>query len=311
MVDSLAVDARELLEQLALTRGEAPRGLDHHLHELVAASIAVQIGKALALETEDLARLRAGLDLQLDLAVERRHFDLGAERGRRKAYRHFDDYVVVLAHEEIVLLDVDHDIEAARRTAAPSGLALAAQLQARSIVDPRRDHYRERLGTPDASLALALGAGVGDDRAFAAALAAGGGDGKEALLGADLPGAAAVGASADAFAAAAGTAARAGVAGCQALKLDHLLGATRRFLEFDFEVVAQIVAAPRTRARAPAAGAEEVAEDVREDLFEALGKLEAEAVALLTLERGVAVAVVLRAALSVGEHLVGLVEFLE
>ena len=62
MVDGLAVDAREFLEQFALARGQPSRRLDHHPHQLVAAPIAVQIDEALALEPEDFARLRAGLE---------------------------------------------------------------------------------------------------------------------------------------------------------------------------------------------------------------------------------------------------------
>src|SRR5581483_1248498 len=135
---------------------------------------------------------------------------------------------------------------------------------------------------------------------------------KESLLGADLARSTAVGAGAHAFAAAAPRARpAAGVAGRQALEFDDLLGAARRLLELDLEVVAQVVAAPRARAGASAPGAEEVAEDVGEDFLEALGELEAEAAALRTLEGGVAVAVVLRAPLGIGEHLVGLVDLLE
>src|ERR1700730_527220 len=126
MVDGLAVDAGEFLEQFALARREPPRGLDHHAHELVAAPVSVEVWKALALEPEDLAGLRARLDFQFDLAVERRHVNLRAERGLRKTHRHFDDYVVVLAREQIVLFDVNDDVEVARRSTAPSGLALAA-----------------------------------------------------------------------------------------------------------------------------------------------------------------------------------------
>src|SRR5277367_3540390 len=95
MVNGLAVDARELLEQLALTHGEPPRSFDNRFHELVAAPIAVQIGKAFALESEDFARLRASLDFQLDLAVESRDVDFGPERGLRKAHRQLDHHVVV------------------------------------------------------------------------------------------------------------------------------------------------------------------------------------------------------------------------
>ena len=58
-----------------------------------------------------------------------------------------------------------------------------------------------------------------------------------------------------------------------------------------------------------AAAAEELAEQVAEDLLEAAGGEAAEAAALL--EGGVAEAVVLGATLGVGEHLVGLRGFLE
>ena len=114
--------------------------------------------------------------------------------------------------------------------------------------------------------------------------------------------------------AAASARAVAGLALRQALELYDFLDPARRFFEFDFEIVAQVVAAPGARARASAAGAEEIAEDVGEDFLEALAEIEtAESAraALRSLERGVTEAVILRAPLGIGENLVGLVEFLE
>ena len=96
--------------------------------------------------------------------------------------------------------------------------------------------------------------------------------------------------------------------------LTTLLGPARRFLEFDFEIVAQIVAAPGARARTSAAGAEKIAEDVGEDFLEALAEVEATEparTALRSLEGRVTEAIVLRAPLGIGQNLVGLVEFLE
>ena len=71
-----------------------------------------------------------GRNLEFHFAVERRHFYLGAHRRLREADRRLDYHVVVLAHEHLVLFDVDDDVEIALRSAAVTGLAFAAQLQA-------------------------------------------------------------------------------------------------------------------------------------------------------------------------------------
>src|SRR5579863_3624190 len=205
MVDGLAVELGEFLEQLALARRQAARRFDDHLDQLIAAPVAVKIDDALALEPQDFSRLRARRNLELHFALERRHFDLGAHRRLRKADRHLDYHVVVLAHEHLVLLDVDDDVEIALRSAAVAGLALAAQLEARSVIDARRNLHRERFGLADSPLSLALGARVGDDHALAAALPAGRRDREESLLRADLAAAAAIGT----LSCAAGAAARA------------------------------------------------------------------------------------------------------
>jgi len=104
----------------------------------------VQIDDALALEAQDFSRLRARGNLQLHLALERWHFDLGADRSLRETDRRLDYHVVVLAHEHLVLFDVDDDVEIALRAAAVAGLAFVAQLEARAVVDARRNTHRER-----------------------------------------------------------------------------------------------------------------------------------------------------------------------
>ncbi len=96
----------------------------------------------------------------------------------------------------------------------------------------------------DSALSLALRTRVGDDHSFAATLAACRRDRKKSLLCADLAGAAAIGT----LTRAAGAAARASPVAClalgQALKLDDLFDSGGRFLEFNFQIVAKIVAAP-------------------------------------------------------------------
>src|SRR5882757_4984626 len=101
----------------------------------------------------------------------------------------------------------------------------------------------------DSALSLALRARVGNDHSLAAALPAGGRDRKKSLLRADLAGAAAVGALTRAAGAAARASSVARLALSQTLKLDDLLDSGGGFLEFDFQIVAEIVAAPSTRAR--------------------------------------------------------------
>src|ERR1700687_5957903 len=160
----------------------------------------------------------------------------------------------------------------------------------------------------DSPLSMALRTRVGDDHSLAAALAAGGRDRKKSLLSADLAGAAAVGTLTRAAGAAARAAAVACLALSQALKLDDLLDSGGGFLEFNFQIVAKIVAAPGARTRASPSGAEKIAKNVGENFLEALAEVEAaeSAGALRSLERGMAEAVVLGAALGLGEDLVGL-----
>src|ERR1700687_4890700 len=165
----------------------------------------------------------------------------------------------------------------------------------------------------DPALSLALRTWVGDDHPLAAALPAGGRDRKKSLLSADLAGAAAVGALPRAAGAAARASAVARLALSEALKLDDLFDSGGGFLEFNFQIVAKIVAAPGARTRTSPSGAEKIAKNVGEDFLETLAEVEAteSAGALRSLERGMAEAIVLGAALAFGEDLVGLVEFLE
>src|SRR5215469_16415847 len=313
MVDRLAVELGEFLEQLALPGREAARRFDGDAHKLIAAAVAMEIDDSLTLEPQYFARLRAGGDLEMHLAFEGRDFDLGAEGSLRETDRHLDNHVVVLAHEERMLLDVDDDVEVAGRAAAEAGLTLIAELEARAVIHPRRNLDRERLGFADASLALALRARVGDRLALAAALRTRGRYREKTLLRADLAGAATVGALARAGRAVLGARAVAPVAGRQALKLDRFFGAARRFLEFDFEIVTEVVAAARARSSA-AAACEEIAEDVGEDFLEALAEIETTEAArstLRSLEGGVTKSIVLRAPIRIGQNLVGLVDLLE
>ena len=136
----LAGDRGEPLEQLALLLREVRRRLDRDAHVLVAAAAAAERGDALPLQPEHLPALRAGRDLELRRAVERRHVDRRAERRLRERDRHLAEDLGVLAREDRVLAHLQHDVEVAGRAARDRrGLALAGELEARAGVDARRD----------------------------------------------------------------------------------------------------------------------------------------------------------------------------
>ena len=159
--------------------------------------------------------------------------------------------IFAVALEEGVLLDVQHDVEIARRAAEDAGFALVGVENARAFLDTGRDFHRDGAIARDASLAAALRAGIDDKLARAAAGLAGARDGEEALLIAHLPASAASGAV-DGRLAGRDAAALALVALFQAAHL-HLLGdAEDRFLELQRQIFAQIGAALRARATAAA-----------------------------------------------------------
>src|SRR3970040_3020477 len=80
--------------------------------------------------------------------------------------------VVSVALEDLVLAHAHVDVQVAGRGARRSRLALARQPDAVAAVDARRDLHRQGLGLFDPALAVAVGAGVGDDLAAAAAVRA-------------------------------------------------------------------------------------------------------------------------------------------
>ena len=168
--------------------------------------------------------------------------------------------------------------------------------------------------------AVARGAGLGDHLAGAVAGRAGLLDREEALRHPHL--AAAVAAAAGlGLRAGLGAGALAGLAGLHRRHADLRLGAARRVLEREFEVVAQVGAAIDAVAAAPAAlRAEDLAEDVAEGVGEAAEALRpaAEAArprpgteARRRVDAGVPELVVGGALLGVGEDLVGLLRLLE
>src|SRR5439155_9290855 len=163
----LARAALELLQQGALLLGQPPRDLDVHEHALVPASEALQHGHAAPSQDPDLPRLRARLELELGLAVERRHPHGRAQRGVRHRQVDRGEDVVSLAHEARVRADPDLDVEIPCLSAERARMALARKPDLLAVVDSGRDLDVERSFLDDPAGAFALVAGVLDDAAGA------------------------------------------------------------------------------------------------------------------------------------------------
>src|SRR5690606_826923 len=192
----------------------------------------------------------------------------------------------------------------ARRRARRPGLALALQADAVAAVHPRGDLHRQHLLVLDPARPMAALARIADHLAAAAAFRARLLHGEDAALEAHLAAAAAGRTGFDL--AILRTAAVASVALGKGGDLDPLLGAGDGLFQVQLHHVADVGTAP---CRARAAGAtEDGAEDVAEDVAHVRA---ATAAPHALLERGMAMGVVGAALGRVGQHLVGLLAFLE
>src|SRR6185503_1924887 len=306
-------DPGELFEQILLLAAQLLRDRGARNHVEVADAAARHVRHPLGAQLEARPGLRPGRHLDLLVADQRRHAHVTAERQRREGHRHLAIQVVPFAMEERVLLHVDDDVEIARRAAGGSVFPFAVQPEALAGGDSRGNLRGDLALAADAPGAAAGLARLADHPAAAAAGGAGSRHREEPLLEAKLPRALALRAH---FRRAAGRGARpaAALAGLFARDLDRRLGAGERLLERDLEVVAQVRSALRSAATAAAAEhvaeAEEIAE-VAEDVLEAGERVRIETARAGAADAGVAVAVVERPLLRVGDDGVGLRRFLE
>jgi hypothetical protein len=171
-----------------------------------------------------------------------------------------------------VLLQPDLDEQVARRAAVGARLAVAGAADAHAVVDAGGDAHFQRLLLLDLALAVAGGAGLGNDLAGAAAVRAGLLHAEEALAHLHDAGAVAGGAGLG-LGAGLGAAAVAGLALVPGRDADLRVLALGRFLQRDLHRVRQVAAAVDLAAAARAGGAALLlAEDVAEDVAEGLGK---------------------------------------
>ena len=257
------------------------------------------------------AELRAGLRLRRnayrDFALQRRHRQLGAQRSLRKADRQFAIQVAAVALEDRMLAHAHFHVEVAGRRAGRAGLALPAQANAVTVVDALGDLHGQRAGLLDASLAVALAAGILDRLPGTAAMRAGLLDREDAVLHAYL--AVAMAGRALGHLAVGRAAAVAVMAIDLGRNFDLLADAEHGLLEIEIHDVAQVRPAPRAAAAA-AIPSENVAEDVTEDVAH-VPETGTATTTHAAFECRMPVLVVQGALVPVGEHLVGLLGLLE
>jgi hypothetical protein len=301
----------ELAQQVFLFFGELDRGFHHHAAHQVAGVAAVDGAHAFAAQAEHLAGLGLGDDLEFDAAVQGRHVQFTAQHRGGETDGDFAIEVVLFAREDGMVLDLDEDVEVARRAAVFAGLAFAGETDAVAGVHARGDLDRQGLAFLDAALAVAGLARVLDDGAAAVAAGTGLLQGKETLLHADLADTVALRAL-HRTAALGGAGAVAGLAHRKGGHADLHRGAVHRLFQVDLQVVAQVRAAPHPRllaAARPGGGAEDVAEDIAEDVAEAAPR--AATAPGARLDAGMAELIVGGAFARVGQYFIGLLGLLE
>jgi len=135
----------EVPDDLALLRRQMHRRLDGDTAEQVAAWSTADGLHAFVAQPENASRLRLRRNLDRYIAVERRHDECAAERGRRKADRHLTREVLTVALEDRVVADMDLDVEIARRAARTPSLSFARETDAIARVDTGRHLDRKFL----------------------------------------------------------------------------------------------------------------------------------------------------------------------
>src|SRR6185436_508146 len=298
----------QLAQQRLLLIRQIHRRLHHDAAKQIAGRTASHRFDALLAQAEHTTGLGLRRNLQVDVAAEGRHFDSPAQRRGREAHRDFTRQVAAVALKDGVLAHPDFDVQISRRPAVAPGFAFAGEPDAVAVVDTGRYLHRQVLLLADPALTEAVVAGLGDHLAAALATRAGLLDREDALLHADLAGAMARLAG-HGLGVGLGAAAFAGLAFAERREFYFGRVAEHRLFQVELEVVAQVRAAKDLPAAAPTA-AEDVAEHVAEDVAERVGRAETATPAARG-ESLMAVLIVDRALLRVGQHFVGLLALLE
>ena len=107
--------------------------------EQVPAAVSVDVRHALAANAEPGAGLRAFGNLDPFHAIERRHFQFGAERGLRHIDRHAAVQIATMPVEDRVLANLEDHVQIAVRTAVRPRIALRSKAAAAFRCPRRRE----------------------------------------------------------------------------------------------------------------------------------------------------------------------------
>ena len=277
-------------------------------------SAAAQRRHPPAAKDQRLVRLGARRDLEVRRAVERRHLDRRPQRRQRRRNVDGRQEIVAVADEPLVRRDAHEHVQVARRPASIAGVTAPGDADPLAVGDPRRNLDGHLLGLDGATAATAHPARLRRNSSVALALVADRGritcPKGVRVTARSWPAAAAARARLD-RSPGLGAVAVAVLAQCHGVEPDLGGGAGRRFGEGQLDRRRNVAALDRAPGTA---AAEYVAESAPEERLEDVGDrteaLEVRGVAAAA-QAVMAVAVVGRAALGVGQDLIGLGSLLE
>jgi hypothetical protein len=213
-----------------------------------------------------------------------------------------------------MLFDMQDDIQISGRTAEGADFAAAGETNARAIFYSCGNFGVDRALAHHTAFPLALGTRIRDDTARSLARGAGAGDAKKSLLIADLASTAAGPARGWSFPRCC-AGALAGFTSFVATNRHLSLSTEECLFELDRQVFAQIGAALHTAATPSSGPAEQIAEakQIPKNIAEILeyGRVDSHTRTSSSAESRVAVAIVNGALFRVGQHRIGLADFLE
>jgi hypothetical protein len=250
---------------------ELPRHLDADDDAVIAAVAPVDGDDPAIAEPEHVAGLCPGRHLHRQPPVEGLHLDLATERRLGDADRRLAHHVPALPPQGGMRGHAHVHVEVAGGSAPLARLARAGQAQPLAVLDPGGHVHGQGAPPPHAALALAIHAGLVDDRALAAAIGARLHADELAERrrppDADLPGAS-TGRAGARPGAGCGARAAAGGTGLDPRERHLAPAAEGGLLEGDLDGHPQVVAAGRPRAPAGAAAEERVAQDALKQVLD-------------------------------------------
>ncbi len=133
----------ELAQQFALALGQLDRRLDHAMAQQVAGLTGAHALDPFAAQPERFAGLCAFGQRERGLATKCGHFDLTTECRLRIRNRNLAMQVIAFALKYRVLLDMNLDIQVARRTTVHTWLAIARRTNPHAVIDTGRNlHFQ-------------------------------------------------------------------------------------------------------------------------------------------------------------------------